>query len=499
VLRVARDCEPVGIAPLGGVLLQVGVVMKNSILMIGVWGACASFLGCGGAGSSEAGVSSSEFALSTSTKFFVPPPDPGAVKQAEQLLRKGKVRDALTIAALEVVPSAVWFTSGTPAEVRRSAKKTALAAKLEKRVPVLVAYNLPFRDCAQYSSGGALDTPAYQQWIDAFADGIGDTRALVILEPDGLGLIPYNTTIFGAAEWCQPTITSPAGVTVPAPGASAEERYAQLQYAVSSLKRRAPNASVYLDGTHSAWLGVSEAAYRIYKAGFVDGVQQVQGFYVNVSNFQPTEQATQFGTWVSSCLAAGTPGVGPSWMQDTETGVPHFSYCPGQYDPDTGYTKVNYTPAFAASVTAGLDGLLGGASPQVHFVVDTSRNGRGVLNTAPYAAAPYNQPASALAALDAGSWCNPVGAGLGSRPTASTGTPLADAYLWVKTPGQSDGACDIAGGARAWDYSQYNPWGLTGDATKHFDPLWGQVDPAAGDWFPEQALQLARNASPRLL
>jgi hypothetical protein len=26
----------------------------------------------------------------------------------------------------------------------------------------------------------------------------------------------------------------------------------------------------------------------------------------------------------------------------------------------------------------------------------------------------------------------------------------------------------------------YNPWGLTGDAQNHFDPLWGMVDPASG-------------------
>ncbi|MEI9941678.1 MAG: glycoside hydrolase family 6 protein [Pseudomonadota bacterium] len=479
--------------------------MQKAIFVIGGLALGVTSLGCGSASSSEGGVASTDAELrgscdlSTSTKFYVPPPDPGAVKQAEQLVRKRKLADALAIAALETIPSAVWFDGGTPTEVRRSVQKTALAAKLEKRVPVLVAYNLPFRDCAQYSSGGALDTAAYKKWIDAFANGIGSAEALVILEPDGLGLIPYNTPLFGAMEWCQPTVTDASGATIPAPGASAAERYAQIQYAISSLKSHAPKASVYLDATHSAWLGVGEAAYRLYKAGFVAGVQQVQGFYVNVSNYQPTDQSTQFGIWVSDCLTAGTPGVGPSWMQNPDTGLPHFDYCTGQYDPATNYTKVNYTPEFAAGVTAANEGLMGGASAQVHFVIDTSRNGKGVLNSAPYAAAPYNQPASVIAALDSGNWCNPYGAGLGLRPTASTGVPLVDAYLWVKTPGQSDGSCDIAGGARGWDYSKYNIWGLTGDALNHFDPLWGIVDPAAGAWFPEQALQLAKNATPRLL
>jgi endoglucanase len=30
------------------------------------------------------------------------------------------------------------------------------------------------------------------------------------------------------------------------------------------------------------------------------------------------------------------------------------------------------------------------------------------------------------------------------------------------------------------------------------DPEWGRIDPAAGDWFPEMALDLASNADPGL-
>jgi endoglucanase len=55
------------------------------------------------------------------------------------------------------------------------------------------------------------------------------------------------------------------------------------------------------------------------------------------------------------------------------------------------------------------------------FVVDTSRNGRG---------APADN-----------AWCNPPGRGLGQAPTAKTDDELVDAYLWVKTPGESDGTC----------------------------------------------------------
>lgn len=66
------------------------------------------------------------------------------------------------------------------------------------------------------------------------------------------------------------------------------------------------------------------------------------------------------------------------------------------------------------------------------------------------------------------------------RPTLETGAPLIDAYLWIKIPGESDGTCTRGGAAGS------------------VDPEWGGVDPGAGDWFPEQALELARLADPPL-
>jgi endoglucanase len=79
-----------------------------------------------------------------------------------------------------------------------------------------------------------------------------------------------------------------------------------------------------------------------------------------------------------------------------------------------------------------------------------------------------------------------------------TGIPLLDAYVWIKVPGESDGTCDEAANVRAWDYSAYNPWGIDAVAQSTWDPLWGEVDPTAGGWFADQALQLAENANPPL-
>jgi len=429
--------------------------------------------------------------LDPRTEFYLPAPDDAAVAQIKKLVATRKLSDALKLMALTNTPRAAWFFDGTPCEVKKAVHQTMVAAERDHSVPVLVAYNLPYRDCSQYSGGGAVDTAAYKAWIDGFAQGIGSGKAVVILEPDGLGLIPYNTGIDGTAEWCKPTVTDSTGNTIPAPGASPAERYAQINYAVDSIESHAPQASVYLDSSNSAWLGVGEAAYRLVKAG----VQRAQGFFLNVSNYQLTSDLIQYGTWVSDAIAASTGA--PSWAYDG-SGNFHFDWLPSQRDPATNYSTVNYSPAYAATVTAGIQAFMGSAAASTHFVIDTGRNGQGPMKTAPYALAPYNQSATVISGLSAGNWCNAYGAGVGLRPSANTHVALLDAYLWLKVPGESDGNCDSAGGARAWDFSAYNPWGLVGDAQNQFDPLWGMIDPVAGYWFAAQALQLAQNANPPL-
>src|SRR3954468_18698320 len=128
-------------------------MIRSGVLSFAVVG---SFMiaGCGGSGPTTTGgeeVATTEAALSTnarSTLFFVPPPDPGAVKQIAGLLKRGDLLNALRLTAMIATPQAVWFTGGTPAEVEKNVKKTMAEAALQRRVPVLVAYNLPYRDCA---------------------------------------------------------------------------------------------------------------------------------------------------------------------------------------------------------------------------------------------------------------------------------------------------------------------------------------------------------------
>jgi endoglucanase len=408
--------------------------------------------------------------LDANTQFYVPKPNHGAIEQVADLTSSGNKDDADLIRTMIETPQAVWFTKGTSQSVQQDVKNTVKRAAGKKTVPVLVAYNIPFRDCAQFSAGGATSVAEYKAWIDGFAAGIGNEPAIVILEPDGLGIIPFYNPYAdadgsNALEWCQPADANPA--------TAAADRFEMLNYAVDALKAQ-PNVSVYLDGTHSAWLGVGDAAHRLVQAG----VNDADGFFLNVSNYQFTSNSVQYGTWISKCIALANPPTAANFngcanqywnggplptkiaqLLGEWTGVALSPY--GEWSDDTNTANLN---------TSGINWRYGSTVGTTHFVIDTSRNGVG----------PWQPPAGVYP--DPQDWCNPPDRGLGLRPTADTGIALVDAYLWVKIPGESDGECTRGLG----------PAGTT------VDPEWGLIDPAAGQWFPEMALQLAQNANPPL-
>lgn len=338
-------------------------------------------------------------------------------------------------------PSASWFTQGTPAEVRAAVDSVVTAAAADGSVPVLVAYNLPYRDCSQYSAGGAANTAEYAAWIDGFAAGIGNRDAVVILEPDGLGIIPWYTTVNGDEEWCKPAEADSA--------TAASNRFEQLNHAVDALGALAKTA-VYLDGTHSGWLGVGDITDRLIKAG----VERADGFFLNASNYVQTERLAKYGSWVSDCIYLSTN----SWWQAQWCGSQYYPANPDDFS-SWGLTDAAYDQAFADT------GLSRDPAAQKHFVIDTSRNGQG----------PWVAPTGVYS--DAEVWCNPPGRGLGLAPTTTTGNPLIDAYLWIKVPGESDGKCYRGTGGP-------------------LDPERGIEDPAAGAWFAVQARELIALAQP---
>src|SRR6266487_4712556 len=150
----------------------------------------------------------SQSSLDPNTQFYVPKPNPGAIEQISNLISSHHTADANLIRRMIKQPQAVWFTKGTPESVEQDVSSTVERAIGQGAVPVLVAYNIPFRDCAQFSAGGATSVADYKAWIDGFAAGIGNAKAVVILEPDSLGIIPFYTTFYSGMEWCQPKDSS---------------------------------------------------------------------------------------------------------------------------------------------------------------------------------------------------------------------------------------------------------------------------------------------------
>jgi endoglucanase len=282
---------------------------------------------------------------------FLVDPDSQAAQQA-----RSNPASAAAINRLVTTPTAFpvgdWISDVTT-EVRTRADE----ARAARATAVFMIFAIPHRDSGgAYSTGGFATAAAYRAFTRQVAAGIGDARAVVILEPDSLGQIDTLTP------------------------AQQAERYGLLNDAVD-VYGALPSTDVYLDGANCGWTSAPLIAQRLLLAGLA----RARGFAVNVSNYYLTSDEVLRGDAIS--------------------------------------------------------GLTGGA----HFVVDTSRNGRGALSG-------ITNP-----------WCNPPGRGLGPAPATATSDPLADAFLWIKTPGASDGEC-------------------------------GRGNPPAGTWWEARAEELVRNA-----
>lgn len=370
------------------------------------------------------------------TALFVD--DRSTTVQAAERLEGAARADALQLARF---PSATWLAYGTPEIAEAMARDVTERAAAKGQMPVLVAYNIPYRDCALYSAGGAADGAAYLAWIAGLARGVGDRPAIIVLEPDGLGVIPWHRNLAGDLEGCRPEGQDES---------AAVRRYAQLRGAVAILAAL-PKARVYLDGTGSSWLAPGEIASRLIRAD----VAKVAGFFLNVSNFESDARVVPYGRWVSDCIALVTRGMDPRQCPSQFSAEP-FEQPGNRKRIDSAYDRL-----FAER------GLKRAPEAQKHALIDTSRNGQGS----------WKPPTGRY--RDAEVWCNPPGRGLGRRPTLTTREPYVDGFLWIKVPGESDGECVR---------------GTAGPA----DPERRLKAPAAGQWFAGQARELIELAQPPL-
>ncbi|MCE9666435.1 glycoside hydrolase family 6 protein [Myxococcus stipitatus] len=200
----------------------------------------------------------------------------------------GDARAARIQAHIASKPGARWFGNWS-GDIASAVSGFVSAADAADKLPVLVAYNIPGRDCGSHSSGGAGSPEAYRAWISSFVTGLGTRPAIVIIEPDAVAQLD-----------CLPNDTE------------RQTRLGLLRYATEQLRDRAPNTWAYLDGGNATWIAADTLAQRLESGG----VRNIRGFSLNVSNYIPTAQSNTYGAAVSAALNTRY-GYTKPWVVDT--------------------------------------------------------------------------------------------------------------------------------------------------------------------------------------
>jgi endoglucanase len=180
--------------------------------------------------------------------------------------------NAQIIGRIGDVPVATWF-GDWDANPKAAVDAYVSAGVAAGATPVAVLYNIPQRDCGNYSAGGVNDTISYINWIQSVAAGIGNRSPVVVLEPDAL-----------AGLDC---LSLPDQIN----------RYAALSQAVAILKTTT-KAYVYIDAGNAAWQPASTTASRLNKVN----IAMADGFSLNVANFVTSAKSQAYGDQVSKLV-----------------------------------------------------------------------------------------------------------------------------------------------------------------------------------------------------
>ncbi len=196
---------------------------------------------------------------------------------ADTIEAAGNPTGAASIRALASHQTTRWLTGRSVdnsdlAQMLTGGVKDA-GARAGDQMPSVALYNIPHRDCGNYSSGGAADGGAYRAWIDDVSRTIGDSKVAVILEPDAL----HVTSCLSEDQQ--------------------QERWDLLNYATKTLKQNNPNAVTYI-ATSTTWEDEAEMVKRLTASG----IANTRGFALNVSGFQTTATNISYGDALASAL-----------------------------------------------------------------------------------------------------------------------------------------------------------------------------------------------------
>ncbi|MGO4533823.1 glycoside hydrolase family 6 protein [Leifsonia sp. 2MCAF36] len=205
-----------------------------------------------------------------STRLYLDPNTEAAAAE-KRLELQGDTASALIVGRIAAVPTAVWLGEWFQGDRLVTELRNDVAdSSSQLATPVFVAYAIPNRDCGGYSKGG-LAADQYLPWIRTIASTLRGSHAVVLLEPDSLGML--------ADPKCD---------------GSAEVRLPLLKASVGILE--SAGIATYLDGGNARWLSAADQASWLRKAG----VQDAHGFFTNVSNFDTTAREQDYAGRLSS-------------------------------------------------------------------------------------------------------------------------------------------------------------------------------------------------------
>lgn len=201
----------------------------------------------------------------------------GGMEQAWRPFLRSRGAERRLLARIALRPKAKWYGAWVgdreiEAKVRDHVAN-ATEGDPETLVQLTVFRMVPWEHeaCRRLPTGA--ERASYRRWIEAFARGVGDAHAAIILQPDG----PF-------------ALCAPGGSPVPSQLIRfAARRFAQL-----------PHASVYIDGGAADWPkdNPRTAALMLRAAG----VAFVRGFALNSTHYVPTWWDIRFGSQVVTHL-----------------------------------------------------------------------------------------------------------------------------------------------------------------------------------------------------
>jgi cellulose 1,4-beta-cellobiosidase len=351
----------------------------------------------------------------------------------------------------------------------------------------IVIYNLPGRDCAALASNGELPADAIDRYKNEYIDPIveiqsdpayADLRIVNVIEIDSLPNLVTNVSP-------RPTATDNCNAM------KANGNYQDgVSYAAAELGAL-PNTYNYLDAGHHGWIGWTndDPQYDNFHAsaamfGSLIGMNgmtadHVHGFITNTANYSALEEPY----WEVDQVVGGKP-----INQNGEVKWVDWNAYNGEIDFSTAFR----------------DELVGnGFNSDIGMLIDTSRNGWGGADrpTGPSTSADpiaFVDESRIDQRFNKGNWCNQAGAGLGERPQASPETGI-DAYVWIKPPGESDGASEEIPNDEGKGFDQMCDPAYEGNIRNgnNMSGARGEM-PLSGHWSSEQFAELLQNAYPPL-